>query len=58
MDSKPVRTSGSFVEDALRAVAVMHVDIEDRDPLVLQSKLSRRHCAVVKKAEIRPRDRG
>ena len=42
---------GPFVEDALRAVAVMHVDIEDRDALVLQPKLSRRHRAVVEKAE-------
>src|SRR6476646_10053801 len=42
---------GAFVEDALRAIAVMHVDIEDRDPLVLQLKLSRRHCTVVEKAE-------
>src|SRR6185369_11326527 len=42
---------GAFVEDALRAVAMMHVDIEYSDPLVLQLKFSRRDCAVVKKAE-------
>ena len=41
---------GPFVEDALRAVAVVHIDIENRDALVLQLKLSRRHCAVVEKA--------
>src|SRR5215218_5753092 len=42
---------GAFVEDTLRAVAVVDVDIEYSDPLVLQLKLSRRDCAVVKKAE-------
>jgi hypothetical protein len=40
-----------FVEDSLRAVAMMHVDIEDRDPLMLQLKMSCRHRAIVQKAE-------
>ena len=39
----------TLIEDALRAVAVMHVDIEDRDAFVLQPKLRRRHRAVVEK---------
>src|SRR6185503_5767267 len=42
---------GSLVEDPLCAVAVMHVDIEDRDALMLQPKLRRRHRAVVEKTE-------
>jgi hypothetical protein len=39
-----------LIEDALRTVAVMHVDIEDRHALVLQPKLGRRNRAVVEKA--------
>ncbi len=42
---------GPFVEDALRAVAVMDVDVEDRDTLVLQAQVRGCDRAVVEKAE-------
>ena len=46
-----VSTSGAFEEDALRAVAVMHVDIEDRDALVLAAQALRGDRGVVQEAE-------
>ena len=40
-----------FVEDALRAVAVVDVDVEDRDALMLQPQMRRRDRAVVEETE-------
>ena len=40
-----------LVKDALRAVAVVHVDIEDRNALMLQPKVASCHRAVVEEAE-------
>src|SRR5690242_21170861 len=42
---------GPLVEDALRAVAVMYVNIEDRHTLVLVAQALRRDGRVVQKAE-------
>ena len=42
---------GPCIENALRAVAVMHIDIEDRDALVALPQMSRCDRGVVEKAE-------
>ncbi|CAN5182619.1 hypothetical protein BH10PSE6_BH10PSE6_10790 [soil metagenome] len=42
---------GPLEEDALRAVAVMHVDVEDRDALVLAAQALRGDRRVVQEAE-------
>jgi len=42
---------GPFVEDALRAIAVMNVDIEDRHALMLQAQMRRCDRAVVEETE-------
>ena len=42
---------GPFVENPLRAVAMMDIDVEDRHPLMLQTQVSRGDRAVVEKAK-------
>ena len=46
-----VSTSLPFVEDALRAVAVVDVDVEDRDALVAEPQMGGCDRAVVEKAK-------
>ncbi|MPL86073.1 hypothetical protein SDC9_32049 [bioreactor metagenome] len=41
----------TFVEDALRAVAVMHVDVEDRRAMAARAQILGRDAAVVEEAE-------
>src|SRR5581483_646924 len=41
----------TFVEDALCAVAMMYVDIEDRHALMLRTQTLRGDCRIVQKAE-------
>jgi hypothetical protein len=42
---------GPFVENALRTVAVMDVDVEDRHALMLEPQMGCRDCAVVEETE-------